>query len=81
MSARRERVRLAVDGVTVEVTRHDTGVLPVVPGGTWVTTVTTLTARVAAVEQILRGDSGLGLLVAVDANSVGHGLSGTESPA
>jgi len=81
VSARRENVGLAVNSVSIKVTRDDTGVLEVAPSSSRVTSVTTLTARVTALEEILRGDSGLVLLAGSDAKSIGHGLDGTESPA
>jgi len=81
VSTRRENVGLAIDGVSIEVTSNNTGVLEIGPGSTEVTTVTTLTARVTTLEEILRRDSGLVLLVGVDAESIRHGFDGTEGPA
>lgn len=81
VSAWGQKIWLASVLVSVEITSNQTSVDEVAPSGAWVSTIATHTARTAAGSQVLGGNSSLDGLVRSNADSVGHGFGGSESPA
>ncbi len=80
-AARRRVLAIARrEGVGVALLNRDTAVPEVEPGGGGVATIAAKTAVARAAESNI-GRREVDIAVEVDANTIGHGLSGSESPA